>query len=229
MAGVERRKKVKFKTIEIKSSEIKPVEKSYRYVLGEYNGGETMYFIGINPSRATLKDGDLKNDLLENNIQTSINGKVEDDPTIELIRSIANENESSWVMLNIYPERASKVECLPNCHDISVHMQNIDRIKNVVMNNSLIVAMWGDSIEKRNYFINCLQDIVNELKDKNIKWKYIEKTDKDNPIHPLYYKHKGKKGLEELKKHSSVLKDFSVEEYLNKKVTQPRIKKLSDS
>jgi len=194
-------------TIEIKSID-------YRYALGLKSDKKTMYFLGINPSNATLKGGNVEELSFENSVKVINNGKLVDDPTIKLVSMIAEQNNCSWVMLNIYPERTYNIKYLPETYDKSAHDKNLENIKKIVVNNSQIVAIWGDNITKRNYLFNCLKDIVNILEGKHLIWKCIDVTKNNhNPVHPVSYHYK--REINVLEKLSNQLKDFDIKKYLN--------------
>jgi len=199
-------------TIEIKSID-------YRYALGKKSDKEIMYFLGINPSNATLRGGEVEKISLDDNVKVINNGKLADDPTIKLVQMIAENNNKSWVMLNIYPERAYNIKYLPVNFDKSAHNKNLEYIKNIVVEKSEMVAIWGDNITERNYFLYCLKDIINILEGKQIIWKCIAETKiNHNPVHPISFHYK--RQLDELKKLSCPLKDFDINEYINKKFPQ---------
>ena len=137
-----------------------------RFILGE-SGANPIICFGINPSTAN----DIKYD-----------------PTILKIRKIASENNcDSWVMLNLYPQRAT------NPNDMHIEADNDLKIKNYkvirsVFNtypNALTLASWGNAIEKRKYLKDCLKEILAIAPDR--KWVCRGKlTVKGNPRHQLY-------------------------------------------
>ena len=137
-----------------------------RFILGE-SGANPIICFGINPSTAN----DIKYD-----------------PTILKIRKIASENNcDGWVMLNLYPQRAT------NPNDMHIEADNDLKIKNYkvirsVFNtypNALTLASWGNAIEKRKYLKDCLKEILAIAPDR--KWVCRGKlTVKGNPRHQLY-------------------------------------------
>ena len=137
-----------------------------RFMLGEVGENPIICF-GINPSTAN----DIKYD-----------------PTILKIRKIASENNyDGWVMLNLYPQRAT------NPNDMHIEADNDLKIKNYkvirsVFNtypNALTLASWGNAIEKRKYLKDCLKEILAIAPDR--KWVCRGKlTVKGNPRHQLY-------------------------------------------
>jgi hypothetical protein len=153
----------------------------YRYALGT-KGEKTLFCLGINPSTAT----DEKTD-----------------PTITRVKNVAyregkakninfKEKFDSFVMLNIYPLRATNPDDLPDKADQVEHEKNIKHILNLIKDGSVIWAAWGNLIHSRNWLNDCLNDILCKIKKekKNIKWvKMGELTDKGNPRHPLFVKY----------------------------------------
>ena len=137
-----------------------------RFILGE-SGANPIICFGINPSTAN----DIKYD-----------------PTILKIRKIASENNcDGWIMLNLYPQRAT------NPNDMHIEADNDLKIKNYkvirsVFNtypNALTLASWGNAIEKRKYLKDCLKEILAIAPDR--KWVCRGKlTVKGNPRHQLY-------------------------------------------
>jgi hypothetical protein len=147
---------------------IKSNDNLYRYALGMKNRNPAIFF-GINPSTATSEKYDK---------------------TIIKIDAIAKENNyDSWIMLNVYPQRATDPNNLDKIFNEVIHKENVRIIKNIIKNNYSIIAAWGNLIKKRHYFIECLKDIVNALNKKQIKWYSIGTLSKEgNPKHPLYLK-----------------------------------------
>lgn len=141
-----------------------------RYVLGK-KGINPLICFGINPSTAEPEN-------LDN--------------TLKSVERISKYNGfDSWVMLNIYPQRATNPKNLHKELDIVLHKKNIDIIKYLLSKNSqnTIWAAWGTLIEKRSYLQNCLLDIYNVTLNNNCKWvTFGKKSLKGHPHHPLYLK-----------------------------------------
>ena len=132
-----------------------------RYALG-VKGNNPLIFFGINPSTATPDDYDQ---------------------TMKKAKGFALKNGfDSWIMLNIYPQRATNPDDLDRKGKL--HEENIEKIKPYITNDATIIASWGNSINKRNYLMDCLKDIVKELKSKKVKWRCIgDLTSEGNPRH----------------------------------------------
>ena len=137
-----------------------------RFMLGEVGENPIICF-GINPSTAN----DIKYD-----------------PTILKIRKIASENNcDSWVMLNLYPQRATNPNDMHKKADNDLKIKNYEVIRSVfnIYPNALTLASWGNAIEKRKYLKDCLKEILAIAPDR--KWVCRGKlTVKGNPRHQLY-------------------------------------------
>ena len=137
-----------------------------RFILGEVGENPIICF-GINPSTAN----DIKYD-----------------PTILKIRKIASENNcDGWVMLNLYPQRATNPNDMHIEADNDLKIKNYEVIRSVfnIYPNALTLASWGNAIEKRKYLKDCLKEILAIAPDR--KWVCRGKlTVKGNPRHQLY-------------------------------------------
>lgn len=154
-----------------------------RFILGK-NGDKTLICIGINPSTASPKN-------LDNTLKT-----VE--------KRAESLNYDSWIMINIYPQRAKKPKDLDKKINPEIHKDNIEHIKSIIPNKQCdIWAAWGTNINIRPYLKKCLQEIVKHLPSNKINWFTIGKKSKlGHPHHPLYLR-------------SSLQKDaFDIDKYL---------------
>ena len=146
-------------------------DNSARFVLGQiFNpNGKTLLCFGINPSTACPE-------CLDNTIQKVIKiGKY-------------NKYEN-WIMLNIYPQRATNPNNMHLERDENLVKLNQLHIKQVVEKyiNSDVLLAYGNLISKRNYLRVCLNEIMTFLKDEKGKViKVIKMTKDNNPVHPLY-------------------------------------------
>ena len=145
-----------------------------RFVLGEYNNTneKTLICVGVNPSTAT-----------PNNL----------DRTLQKVKLIARKhNYINWIMINVYPQRATNPNNLHiNCNKY-LHKINTIEIQKILMafRNADILFAYGNLISKRPYLRACLKRILNVIKSGNINGKLfcIKLTAKGNPAHPLYQK-----------------------------------------
>jgi hypothetical protein len=146
-------------------------DNSARFVLGQiFNpNGKTLLCFGINPSTACPE-------CLDNTIR-----KV-----VKIGKHNAYEN---WIMLNIYPQRATNPDDMHLERDETLVKLNQLHIKQVVDKyvNSDVLLAYGNLISKRNYLRACLGEIMSFLKDEKGKAiKVIKMTKDNNPVHPLY-------------------------------------------
>ena len=155
-----------------------------RYVLGT-KGKKTLLCFGINPS--TAKPEELDN-------------------TLKSVERLAlNNGFDCWIMMNIYPQRATNPNNMHMDFDSEIHSNNLEHIENILANNNTTIwAAWGTLIEKRTYLINCLFDIYELSKKFNRSWVTIgNKSKKGHPHHPLYLS------------STALMEEFRIEEYIN--------------
>jgi len=150
---------------------LKSTDNNYRYALGT-KGENTLFCFGINPSTATPEKYD---------------------PTINRVKSFAVKNSfDSFVMLNIYPLRATDPNDLPKDPAWEKHNKNMEVILDLIKDGSTIWGAWGDTITTRPWLITCRDTIfwLMRMYKKNIRWVKIgELTKLGNPRHPLYLKY----------------------------------------
>ncbi len=140
-----------------------------RYVLGT-SGLRPLICIGINPSTAVPDD-------------------LDDTLTSVAKRALYNGFDS-WIMLNVYPYRATNPDLLPNTFDPILHERNLNVIRDLIkIKNATIWVAWGTLINKRNYLKPCLHDLFNLLLPLDCNWVSFGSVSKDgHPHHPLYVK-----------------------------------------
>lgn len=142
-----------------------------RYILGQ-PGNRNMLVFGVNPSTATPGD---------NNI----------DPTIRKVRKLtAEDGYDGWIMVNLYPLRATDPKNLPQKEDKKLLEKNLKVLKALVKAYRIdaVWAAWGNTIDTRFYLGDTLYDIQEEL-EGDFQWYYRGAMTKDgNPRHPLYMK-----------------------------------------
>ena len=141
----------------------------YRYVLGT-KGNKPIIVIGINPSTAGPNDLD--------NTMKSVD------------RLASNNGFDSYIMLNVYAQRATNPSDMDTIFNEKLHEENMEAFKwifNNVKSPPIIWAAWGTNIYKRSYLKGCLKCIVDLSKSFNSKWYNAgELTEKGHPRHPLY-------------------------------------------
>lgn len=158
-------------------------DNSGRYLLGTV-GEKPLICIGVNPS--TAEPGVLDNTL----------------------KSVARVSEAngfdSWVMLNIYPQRATDTEDMHVKCDFDLVSENLIHIENVMKNKKAAIwAAQGTVITKRPYLVDCLNQIVDISKKYDCNWYCAGHLTKfGHPRHPLYLRKTEK------------LKEFDIDEYI---------------
>jgi hypothetical protein len=143
---------------------------SARFALGQIfdQNGKTLICFGINPSTASPEN-------LDNTIRKIIN--------------ITNYNGyDNWIMLNIYPQRATDPNHIHKEFNEDLMRENLVYIKRVVEEYPCcdILLAYGNLIKKRKYLKACLNEILSILTEKQKGIKVIKLTKAQNPVHPLY-------------------------------------------
>ena len=137
-----------------------------RFVLSK-QGTIPLIVIGLNPSTADANKPDA---------------------TMRRVMGFADRNNfDAFVMLNLYPQRATVPSNLDKELDLSKHQANLNAIYNAVkaIKNPIILLAYGDSIGIRNFFRTCLRDIVTKIQPLNPTFVKIgELTKNGNPRHP---------------------------------------------
>jgi len=140
-----------------------------RFLLGE-RGAKTLICIGINASTATPEH-------LDNTLAT-------------VKRFSRDLGYDSWLMLNVYPQRATNPKLLHRIMDKELHRKNLEYIDWAFhTGRSDIWGAWGTLINKREYLFICLKDIYELSKRYNLNWFHMGPLCKSgHPHHPLYLK-----------------------------------------
>ena len=141
-----------------------------RYILG-IAGERPLICFGINPS--TARPGNI-------------------DPTIRSVSRIAKHNGyDSWIMLNIYPQRATDPDNIHININLEIHDENLFYINEVLKlyKPDELWASWGNLITKRDFLMKCFEKISNVSKQHGCNWITFGETNKSrHPRHPLYLK-----------------------------------------
>ena len=156
----------------------------YRYILGT-RGKNPLICIGINPSTA-------QPDSLDNTLKS-----VE--------RIAAGNGYDSFIMFNVYAQRATDPDAMENCCNWKLHKENLEAFRYVlsISKKPAVWAAWGTIIEKRAYLPQCLRDMLAVGKEYGATWYCAGSVSKKgHPHHPLY-----------LRKDEKI-KPFDIDEYL---------------
>ena len=130
----------------------------YRYVLGR-PGHRPLVCIGINPS--TAQPGAL-------------------DPTVKSVERLAASNGfDSWIMFNVYPQRATDPNDMDLVPDRALCDENLRWLAAVLAQTQPTMwAAWGTLIEKRAYLPGLMREMVALTREKDIPWVTIGKRSK---------------------------------------------------
>lgn len=159
----------------------------YRYLLGT-RGENPLICIGINPS--TAAPGDLDN-------------------TLKSVERIAAGNGfDSFLMFNVYAQRATRPEDMDRSCNETLHRENMEAFRYILERvgkayRPAVWAAWGTIIEKRPYLPDCVRDMVSIGAEYDARWLCAGKcSKKGHPHHPLYLR------------KDEVVRPFDVEGYL---------------
>lgn len=161
-------------------------DNKYRYVLGE-EGNKPLFVLCVNPSTATNIDFDI---------------------TIKKIKNFSKLKDfDGWIVINVYPQRATDPNKLENFRNKNEHNKNIEEIRCIISKYKYptIWAAWGNTILKRDYLKECLVDINKSITEFTPKWICIgNKTQKRHPRHPSRLSYKSEE------------EEFDIENYILK-------------
>ena len=160
----------------------------YRYILGT-RGLNPLICIGINPS--TAEPGALDNTLKS------------------VARIAAGNGFDSWIMFNVYAQRATRPDDMDRERNEHLHRENMKAFAYILSRaaengiSPAIWAAWGTIIEKRPYLPDCVREMVRLGQQYGGHWLCAGKCSaKGHPHHPLYLR------------KDEVTRAFDIEEYL---------------
>ena len=143
----------------------------YRYVLGT-TGERPVICCGINPS--TAEPDNL-------------------DPTLKSVSRIAAANGfDSWLMFNVYAQRATRPDDMDRARNERLHRENMEAFRALLTmaaggERPVVWAAWGAIIEKRPWLIDCVRDMRDLAEDFRAEWVCAGSCSKaGHPHHPLY-------------------------------------------
>ncbi|MBQ9251040.1 MAG: DUF1643 domain-containing protein [Clostridia bacterium] len=143
----------------------------YRYILGT-RGQKPLICIGVNPS-------------------TAIPGRL--DNTLKSAERIALFNGyDSFIMFNVYAQRATLPEDMDREWNLSLHAENMKAFRYALEQSKeapAIWAAWGAVIEKRAYLPLCVREMIQIGREYGARWYTAGPRSKaGHPHHPLYLK-----------------------------------------
>ena len=143
----------------------------FRYILGT-RGANPLICIGVNPS--TAEPGNLDN-------------------TLKSVQRIADGNGyDSFIMFNVYAQRATRPDDMDREIDLRLHRANMDAFRYILSRvgpglRPAVWAAWGAVIEKRSYLPGCVRDMAAIGEEYGARWLCAGKCSKrGHPHHPLY-------------------------------------------
>ncbi|RYH61130.1 MAG: DUF1643 domain-containing protein [Alcaligenaceae bacterium] len=137
----------------------------WRYTLGR-SGRRPLLTIGLNPSTATQERLD---------------------PTVTRVEKVATlAGYDGFVMLNLYPVRATDYRTLPTNIDKIAFDTNLDQIETVVAEQTepVIWAAWGQPVVHHGYFLKARDQLYERLAKYAPTWRrFGELTATGHPRH----------------------------------------------
>lgn len=138
-----------------------------RFSLGT-SGQQPLICFGVNPSVAT---------------------DLQSDDTLRIVAGFTARSAprfDSWIMFNVYGQRATKPRDLHSALDSALHQQNLEVIAGLIRGRPMFIyAAWGSNIELRPYLGDALRDIATLPELTNVQWMHRGLTDRGHPHHPL--------------------------------------------
>lgn len=138
----------------------------WRYTLGKA-GANPLLVIGLNPSTATQEKADT---------------------TVAKAEKVAiNNRYDGFIMLNLYPIRATDYRKLPVKVNATAFENNLAAIEAAVkaQKEPVIWAGWGTSIEYHPYFSDARDQLFTRLEKYSAKWLHFGSlTVAGHPRHP---------------------------------------------
>ena len=162
----------------------------YRYILGT-RGQNPLICIGVNPSTAAPDD-------LDNTLKS-------------VSRIAAGNGFDSWIMFNVYAQRATRPDDMDAVRNETLHRENMRAFAYVLSQvgkglRPAVWAAWGAVIEKRPYLPDCVRDMVELGERYGAEWLCAGKRSvKGHPHHPLYLRKDEKTAAFDVKEYLHTL------------------------
>lgn len=161
---------------------------AWRFTLGQ-SGTRKLLTIGLNPSTAT---------------------KEKSDPTVARVEKVARANGfDGFVVLNLYPVRATDYRKLPSMVDEEAFSENLQRIEAVVAaeENPTVWAAWGESILFHDFFVRACIELFPRMQRYKVKWqRFGDLTASGHPRHPSRLSYSWSFGPLEVAHYASTLR-----------------------
>jgi len=140
------------------------VSNDARFVIGTV-GNNPLVCFGVNPSTATPA-------LL--------------DSTLRIVSNLVRPPFDSYLMFNLYPQRAKNPDAMHSIYDPELKAKNERHIAQRIAGRPLMIyAAWGNLINKREYLADLLRDILKIPELHDCSWVTRKRTATGNPRHPL--------------------------------------------
>lgn len=132
------------------------------------------------------RDGDCK--LLVIGLNPSTATRDKSDTTVAKVEAVARRNgHDGFVMLNLYPLRATKPSTLPQRANAKQMRRNLEAIEAIVAAEvkPVVWAAWGAAINERMFLASCAHELVARLRRYRPRWQcYGPPTTEGHPRHP---------------------------------------------
>jgi hypothetical protein len=139
---------------------------TWRFTLGK-TGQHKLFVVGLNPSTATQEKSDV---------------------TVAKVKGVADRNGfDGFVMLNLYPVRATDYNELPNIENREASQENLAKIEQLISveTSQAIWAAWGKGILARSFFKSLCLELFTRLAPHGVVWKHFGPLTKSgHPRHP---------------------------------------------
>lgn len=126
----------------------------WRYTLGR-SGSRPLLAIGLNPSTATQERAD---------------------PTVARVQRVAAlHGFDGFVMLNLYPVRATDYRTLPAKVNATAFERNLQAIEEIVSQHErpTIWATWGQPVVHHSYFLKARDALYQRLSNYHPDWRRL--------------------------------------------------------
>lgn len=131
-----------------------------------------------------------KNPLIVMSINPSVGSPTRTSPTLGTVRHIAADyGYDSWIILCLYPQRATHLDELAEVTDPALVAQNNKVISQILHQypGHKIWAAWGTHYHDRYYFPQLLADVVKIADECHETWMHYGPLDGDDtPRYALY-------------------------------------------